>query len=173
MINQIFKDFYTKEEYDQLANYVESVAHRSYNYGREVELGRYYGVIKDNWDTSACIGSFPDNLLLKVKNFAEEHFNIKELKIFDIIIIRYCTDHGFVPKLNLHKDGGAITKYTVDYQYSSNIKWPVVVDDQEFLLNDNDALTFIGTKQLHGRHDRIFSNEDYVENIFFQFIEKR
>jgi hypothetical protein len=173
MINQIFKDFYTEDEYKQLTTYVEDFAHRSKNYGREFTLGRYYGVIQDNWKTSASIGGFPNNLLTKVKTFAEDHFGIEELNIFDIIIIRYCTDYGFVPKLDLHKDGGALTKYTVDYQYSSNIDWPVVVEEKEFLLNNNDALTFIGTKQLHGRRDRIFSNEDYVENIFFQFTEKR
>lgn len=173
MINQIFKDFYTEDEYKQLTTYVEDVAHKSYNYGREFQLGRYYGVIQDNWKTNSSIGGFPENLLDKVQKFAESHFGVQELKIFDIIIIRYCTDHGFVPKLDLHKDGGALTKYTVDYQYSSNIDWPVVVEDQEFMLSDNDALTFVGTKQMHGRRDRIFSNDDYVENIFFQFTEKR
>lgn len=173
MINQVFKNFYTNEEYRQLSDYVEHIVHKSPKYAREMQLGRYYGVIQDNWKTIDSIGGFPENLLNKVKLFAEGHFGIKELKVFDVIIIRYCTDHGFVPKLDMHKDGGAITKYTVDYQYSSNINWPVNVENEKFLLKNNDALTFIGSRQMHGRDDRIFRSNEYVENIFFQFTEKR
>lgn len=171
--NQVFKNFYTPEEYQKLSTYVETVAHRSPNYTREYELGRYYGVIQDVWKTAVCIGGFPQELLDKTKRFAEEHFEIDNLEIFDIILIRYCNDFGFVPKLDLHKDGGTLRKYTVDYQYNSNIDWGILVEDQIFDLNNNDALTFIGTEQKHGRPDRIFIEDEYVENIFFQFIEKR
>jgi hypothetical protein len=172
-INQVFSNFYTDIEYKQLSEYIDNVVYKSNNYTREDKLGRYYGVIQDNWKTGVSIGGFPQNLLDKTNRFAEDYFGIDKLQVFDIIIIKYCTDFGFVPKLDMHKDGGVLTKYTIDYQHSANIDWPVTVEDQEYQMTDNSVLTFIGTKQMHGRTNRVFSNNEYVQNIFFQFIEKR
>lgn len=172
-INQVYKNFYTDTEYHTLSEYIEKFARHSFNYTKEYELGRYYGVIKDVWNTAVCIGNFPEDLLLKTQRFAEEHFGVKDLEIFDIIIIKYCNDFGFVPKLDPHKDGGTLKKYTIDYQYKANVDWGISVENDIFVLSNNEALTFIGTEQKHGRPGRIFSDNEYVENIFFQFIEKR
>lgn len=173
MINQIFNNFYTDSEQKQLSEYINNVVHKSHNFAMEKELGRYYGVIQDKLMSYSCIGNFPENLLEKTKLFAEDHFGIDQMHIFDIIIIRYCTKNGLVPKLSYHKDGGALTKYTVDYQHDANIVWPVLVEDKEFVLENNSIVTFIGTDQMHGRPEKVFSKDDYVENIFFQFTEKR
>jgi len=173
MINQVFNDFYTEAEYKQFSDYIKNVVYKSNNFAMEKALGRYYGVIQDKLMSYDSIGNFPTNLLDKTQKFAEKHFNIQELQIFDIIIIRYCTNNELVPKLSYHKDGGTLTKYTVDYQHDANITWPVLVEDKEFILENNSAVTFIGTKQMHGRPEKVFSNNDYVENIFFQFTEKR
>lgn len=172
-INQIFKNFYSDLEYKELSEYINNNVYNSPNYTQEINLGRYYGVIQDNWNTQVSIGNFPQHLLDKALRFAEQHFNVTNLKIFDIIIIKYCTDFGFVPKLDMHKDGGTLQKYTIDYQHMANTDWPVLVEGNEFLLENNSALTFIGTKQMHGRPDKSFKQNEYVENIFFQFIEKR
>jgi hypothetical protein len=173
MLNKVYDNIYTDEEKNQLDNYILNTVYRSPNYAMEKELGRYYGVIQDKLMSYDSIGLFPENLLDKVRLLAEKHFNVDGLQIFDIIIIKYCTDYGLVPKLDMHKDGGILTKYTIDYQHSSNIDWGVMVEDKEFYLSDNSALTFIGTKQLHGRLSRKFNPTDYVQNIFFQFTEKR
>lgn len=173
MINQIFKNFYTPEERMQLEQYVESNIKSSNKYAKEYALGRYYGVIQDKLNTQDSIGNFPENILSKTKLFAEQHFKIKDLVVFDIIIIKYCNQNGFIPKLDMHLDGGSLIKYTLDYQYKANIDWPVLVEDQQFDLKDNDMVTFIGTKQKHGRNNREFKDGEFVENIFFQFIEKR
>jgi hypothetical protein len=173
MINQIFKNFYTPEERIRLEQYVESYVRNSHKYAKEYALGRYYGVIQDRLDTDQSIRFFPEDLLEKTNLFAKEHFNTKDLVIFDIIIIKYCNENGFVPKLGMHLDGGSSIKYTLDYQYKANIAWPVLVEDKQFDLEDNDMVTFIGSKQKHGRNDREFKDGEFVENIFFQFIEKR
>jgi hypothetical protein len=171
--NQKINNFYTPEELLQLETYVESVVHKSNLFSIEKNLGRYYGVIQDKLMSNYAIGNFPNNLLYKVQKFAEDIFKVDNLQIFDIIIIRYTNEYGLVPKLHMHKDGGSLTKYTVDYQYKSNTDWAITVEDQDFYLKDNQALTFLGSKQLHGRPEKIFNNGEYVENIFFQFIEKR
>lgn len=173
MINQLFKNFYTPEERLRLEQYVESYVRNSHKYAKEYALGRYYGVIQDRLDTDQSIRFFPEDLLEKTKLFAKDHFKTKDLVVFDIIIIKYCNENGFVPKLDMHLDGGSSIKYTLDYQYKSNIDWPVMVEDKQFDLADNDMVTFIGSKQKHGRNNREFQDGEFVENIFFQFIEKR
>ena len=172
-INQIFRNFYTPEERVRLEQYIESSVRGSHKYSIEYALGRYYGVIEDKLKTDEAIGNIPKDILDKTKKFAQDHFGTKELVAFDIIIIKYCNDNGFIPQLGMHLDGGALTKYTIDYQYKSNIDWPVMVEENEFDLQDNDMVTFIGTKQKHGRKNREFADGEFVENIFFQFIEKR
>ena len=68
-----------------LKEYMESNVRNSPLYDREYALGRYYGVIQDKLMTAVSIGNFPESLLIKVQKFAEEHFEIKELKIFLIL----------------------------------------------------------------------------------------
>lgn len=136
------------------------------------ELGRYYASIAEKYMVD-CIGGFPDSLLHKVKTFAENFFKVKNLVIFDIVMVDYSNRDNLVPRLPYHKDNGSIKKYTIDYQYNSNINWALGIDNQEFILNNNDIVTFLGSDQMHGRPDRIFKDGEFVENIFFQFIEKR
>ena len=90
MLNKVYDNIYTDEEKNQLDNYILNTVYRSPNYAMEKELGRYYGVIQDKLMSYDSIGLFPENLLDKVRVFAEKHFNIDGLQIFDIIIIKYC-----------------------------------------------------------------------------------
>lgn len=172
-MNQLFKNFYSLDERKHLEDYVESYVRNSRKYLQEHALGRYYGVIQDKLNTNESIRFFPEKVLEKTKAFAKEHFNTSDLVVFDIIIIKYCNENGFIPKLDMHIDGGSLIKYTLDYQYKSNINWPVMVEEKQFDLEDNDMVTFIGSKQKHGRKNREFKDGEFVENIFFQFIEKR
>ena len=171
-LNQVFSNFYTTSECEELSYYIENYVKVSKMYYRQEELGRYYASIAERFMVD-CIGGFPDKLLKKTMKFAEDHFQVKNVYLFDIIFISYSNKDLLVPKLPEHTDNGSFTKYTIDYQYKANINWPLIVDGVEFPLKDNDAVTFLGSNQMHGRPNRIFKDEEYLENIFFQFIEKR
>ena len=171
-LNQIFSNFYTTSECEELSYYIENYVKVSKMYYRQEELGRYYASVSERY-MADCIGGFPEKLLKKTMKFAEDHFQVKNLYLFDIVFIGYSNKDSLVPRLSDHKDNGSITKHTIDYQYKSNINWPLRIDGKEFLLNNNDAVTFLGSNQMHGRPDRIFKDGEYLENIFFQFIEKR
>lgn len=171
-MNDIVYNFYTQEEYGQLSNYVENTIKKSPKYLKEYQLGRFLGLIQDRYISDSSIGGMPESILSKTLAFANHTFN-KDLYPFDIIFIRYQKDFDLTPVLPMHQDGGATEKYTVDFQYNANIDWPIVVDDMDYRLQNNSVVTFIGTKQKHGRSPREFSNSDFVENIFFQFAEKR
>lgn len=172
MINQVFNNFYTDQEQLILSDYIENIVKKSDMYYIQPELGRYYASIAEKYMVD-CIGGFPDNLLNKIKTFAEDFFKVNNLTLFDIVMVDYSNKNNLVPKLPHHKDNGSIKKYTVDYQYKSNVDWALEVDEQEFILKPNDILTFLGSNQYHGRPDRMFKDGEFVENIFFQFVEKR
>ncbi len=70
------------------------------------------------------------------------------------------------PNLPPHKDPKNV-KLTFDYQLESNVDWPIVIDDVEYQLKDNEAIAFDSRLQLHWRPEKIFNDGDYVQLIFF------
>ena len=77
-----------------------------------------------------------------------------------------------MPKLFPHFDGFPEPRLTFDYQIGSNTSWPLVVEDREYVLKDNQALTFSGTHQIHWRVHKDFSETDYLDMIFFHLKQK-
>ena len=70
----------------------------------------------------------------------------------------------------MHFDGNK-NNVCFDYQLKSNTEWPIIVENEEYILKDNDALLFDPGYQLHGRPDKVFMDDDYV-NMFFVFWRK-
>ena len=70
------------------------------------------------------------------------------------------------PNLTPHYDGFPEPRFTFDYQIRSSIDWPLYVEGKEFVLKDNQALTFSGTHQVHWRAHHDFQPGDFVEMIF-------
>jgi hypothetical protein len=171
-MNNIFHNFYTEQEYKELSEYIETVLKKDPRYLKEHKLGRFLGLIQDKYISDSSIGKMPKEILDKTLGFANNYF-AKDLYPFDIIFIRYQNDYDLKPVLPMHKDGGATEKYTIDFQYKANIEWPINIDGTNYQLLDNSILTFIGTQQSHGRDSKDFNDIDFVENIFFQFAEKR
>lgn len=71
-----------------------------------------------------------------------------------------------VPNLRPHFDAFIEPRFTFDYQLGSNIDWPIYVEGKEFVLKNNQALTFSGTHQIHWRPERSFVVGEFLEMIF-------
>jgi hypothetical protein len=71
-----------------------------------------------------------------------------------------------VPSLRPHFDRFSEPRFTFDYQLDSNVSWPIYVEGTEFVLNNNEALTFSGTHQVHWRPSRDFVPGEFIEMIF-------
>ena len=71
-----------------------------------------------------------------------------------------------VPNLRPHFDRFDQPRFTFDYQLGSNIDWPIYVEGKEFILKNNQALTFSGTHQVHWRPKKEFVVGDFMEMIF-------
>ena len=84
-----------------------------------------------------------------------------------------CGKFHFKPSLFPHYDETfKEPRFTFDYQLSSNISWPLIVEpDKEFVLKDNQAVTFSGTHQVHWRKPTLFKDGDFVEMIFCHFSD--
>lgn len=69
------------------------------------------------------------------------------------------------PNLPMHKDKNP-DNVCFDYQLDSNTDWPLIIEDVEYLLENNSGLYMEPGIQTHGRPEKIFSDEEYIELLF-------
>lgn len=96
--------------------------------------------------------------------------NIHHLAQRGIMAVEYSGKYGR-PVLRSHLDGG-ISSLMVNYQLESNTSWDICIDDQIYTLEDNDALIMDPVRQLHSRLDKDFTEEQFVNMVFFRFGKK-
>ena len=78
---------------------------------------------------------------------------------------RYAGNNGFLEK---HKDTNACT-YTLDYCINQFQPWSLYVEGEEYALQPNQALAFLGEEQEHWRGEWTAGN--IVEMMFFHYVE--
>lgn len=176
LIKNIFLKNELKELYDLINHQINSV--------EEWEL-RYPG---DEYKGHPIqeVSSIP------IKNESMGRVSIHNVKVPEIIVEKLkkrIEDEGFIhytyqnantyleynfnagnPKLPAHIDK---TEYPdslmIDFQLDSNTSWPITIENENFILNNNEAITFFGVQQMHGRPFKKFENSEYVKNIIFRF----
>lgn len=111
----------------------------------------------------------PEGVIEKLSSIATESYG-KQLSMYAVAFGRYSKQFG-IPKLGPHMDE-VPSQFTLDYQLDGNISWPLNVEGEEFLLNNNDALIFEGEKVLHWRPKREFVDGEFLDLLWFQFIDK-
>jgi len=57
-------------------------------------------------------------------------------------------------------------RITFDLQLKASEPWAVVVENEKFYLNDNEALIFAGTQQIHWRENKKISPDAEIDMIF-------
>ena len=86
------------------------------------------------------------------------------------IFARYAKKYGN-PQLFPHIDNSN-TDFTIDYQLDSNIEWPIIIENDNYILKNNDALIFNSSNDTHWRKPIIFNDYNYIDMVFFHFINK-
>ena len=152
----------------------------------EDELSRLYSVI-DSPSSKYVMKLFaqtvsdfnlPPEIANKIVNYCEEISGESNLEIAEYQFARYrnVTDpesgENLLPNLTPHFDGFEQPRFTFDYQIGGNTSWTLVVEDKDFTLDNNSALTFSGTHQIHWRKKKIFSDSDYIDMVFFHLRKK-
>jgi len=163
-INVIVEDVFTQDEINTI---YQSVANSSGN-----------SFVEPHSQANTFI-QLPESIINKVTQKARELSGNNNLVVSEYCYARYanvtshCGKFHFKPSLFPHFDETfKEPRFTFDYQINGNVDWPLVVaPDKKFVLKNNQALTFSGTHQIHWREPQHFTDDQYVEMIFFHFSD--
>jgi hypothetical protein len=114
------------------------------------------------------IDLLPQEVITILTNKASELYG-KNLKLYAAAFGQYSKKFGY-PKLIPHIDE-VPSQFTIDYQLDGNIDWSIVIEGSEYWLKNNSILTFEGENVLHWRPKKEFSDNDFLDLIWFQFID--
>lgn len=109
----------------------------------------------------------------EIKNIFTTVANVcyqKPLKLYAVAYGRYSNNFG-IPKLPPHIDE-VPSQFTLDYQLNGNMSWPINIEGENYYLENNDALVFEGESVLHWRPKKTFSDDEFLDLMWFQFIEE-
>jgi hypothetical protein len=162
--NVVVKDVFTRDEIDRIYKAVQN------NSGGDF--------IKVHAQANTFI-ELPQDIIDKVTKLSKEISGNDNLVLQEYCHARYnnvtsnCGKYHYKPSLFPHYDETfKEARFTFDYQINGNVEWPLVVEpDQEFALHNNEALTFSGTHQIHWRKPQEFSDDQFVEMVFFHFSD--
>jgi uncharacterized protein (UPF0147 family) len=116
----------------------------------------------------------PEVVRKKIIAYSEKISGENNLEIAEYQFARYKkvldddSKQPLLPKLIPHWDAAfEEPRFTFDYQIGGNTTWPIVVEEKEFTLKNNSALTFSGTHQIHWRTPKSFDDNEYLDMVFF------
>lgn len=176
MQNRVIKNFLNQQEIDYIKNIInieknKRTMEESYGGRHHQTISEDKMYIKKNLSRLNIydIKINDINILNKIKNNLPKNFNYKSM------IINYCEYNkkfgNIDPNLKNHVDTGEFS-FIIAYQLSSNIDWTFYIKNNNFILKDNDAIIFYPLIELHGRKERIFEKNEYLEMLFFEFKSK-
>jgi hypothetical protein len=175
IINNFFTDVEINEIYKIVNDkIIKNIENNLFEYdGFEINKG--HGSFMYNQNTGSDI-IFPKNIYEKIKIQMEEVLAI-ELEMPSLCFQRYSLMTGNNPKLHPHTDQYKIIKgkhninndphndthlFSLSVPLKNNFNWDILVDWKNYSLDNNDALLFSATADLHCRPHREFQiNEKY------------
>jgi hypothetical protein len=172
MENIIFNDLFTKEECMELnlmvQHELENRPHVPILADKDGSLINQDDVVmidQDNGRLMVEILPTPEYIVEKLKTIVREQYG--DCEYISTVYAEYSSNTGN-PKLNGHFDTKLDTTL-IDYQLASNTKWPITVDGTNYELIDNQAVLLRPFKQYHGRPQKTFEKDEYVNMLFFFF----
>ena len=153
---KLVKDLLNHQSFNHLKSYLNN------NY-KNFEYFEGFGRFEESSEQNSSIKNYADEVLDKAK----EIFGSDTLKFTYGLIVHY---EGEDAKLHKHKDTNACT-YTLDVCLYQNVQWPLIVEDQEYNLEENEALAFYGEEQDHWREDFPVRSWNRVGMLFLHFAE--
>jgi hypothetical protein len=164
--NKIIKNIFTESEINDLYNLINTVNLEEKTFVQKIFCHRAYFV------------TLPDSVLDKIKDVAKANFG-PDIELTEVSFARYSYDmyrDGLAkvpPSLYPHCDNAFHEpRLTIDFQIKSNIDWPIIVEDREYLIKDNEAVSFSGTHQVHWRPHVEWQEDNFVDLIFTHFTPK-
>jgi len=88
-----------------------------------------------------------------------------------ISMVKYSNEFG-EPTLRPHFDHPTKVCFILDYQLDGNVKWPIVVKLEEFILENNECLVFDNNMAIHWRTPQKFKEGEYLTMLFYSFKDE-
>lgn len=171
-----------KEEYAKLKASQEHVSNqdfvtqKAFNIFTEEEISQIYDEINaadiENTMLQDFVGHrawgirFSKNIELAIIKAAQAVLGDEITLKGDYSFARYSPSYGFNCKLFPHFDTKPSQRITFDIQLNSNEEWGIIVEDETFHLNKNEALIFAGTQQIHWRENKKVKPDAEIDMIF-------
>jgi hypothetical protein len=158
--NKILDNIFTKEQIDRIYQYVNNCPKDKIK--NDNPWGQTVFYIKEF--NSKFDGA--EDIYNTIEDRVEQAYG-KRINILGIQFARYDTSSHIMPNLDFHID--SVFKkpmLTFDIQLKSTIDWPIIVNQKEYTLKNNQALTFSGTHQVHSRKPVNFTSNDVCDMIF-------
>jgi hypothetical protein len=152
--NFIINDIFTANEINQIYEFIKTV---DSTYALDLLGQKIYNA------------GLPSNILDKVTKRMNDVLDYS-VYLTEHSFVSYTNETGYVPKLFPHFDEVfPKPRITLDVQLGGNFEWPLFVKGKEFVLNNNEALVFSGTNQIHWRKDQKILDGQQLDMIFFHF----
>lgn len=117
----------------------------------------------------SSIDLLPKNVITILEAKASEIYG-KDLNLYAVAFGQYNKKFG-QPKLPPHIDE-VPSQFTIDYQLDGNVSWSIIIEGYEYTLKNNSILTFEGEHVLHWRPKKDFQDNEFLDLMWFQFIDK-
>lgn len=158
--NVIVKDIFTEDQVQMIYDHIATCSDDK-------------KFVQELFSHTAYFNWLPDEVVDRIVEAAQSTSDI-ELELKELSFARY--EHlmdGIEPNLFPHRDETfREPRLTFDIQLKSTKPWPLVVEGKTFVLEDNQALTFSGTHQIHWREKIEFAEGEYMDMIFCHFAAK-
>lgn len=115
--------------------------------------------------------AFSDKIIEKITNIANGliDYGSDKVRLTSVQYTEYSGDMKGNPSLGIHFDGGQDCNLILDYQLESNISWGIGIDEDVYVISDNELLILNPVTQIHYRPIKKFNSGDLIRMIFFKF----
>jgi hypothetical protein len=115
--------------------------------------------------------TFSDSIIEKITNIANDLIDSESdrVRLTSVQYTEYSGDMLGNPSLGIHFDGGQDCNLILDYQLESNTSWGIGIDEDVYVLSDNELLVLKPVTQIHYRPIKKFNSGDLLRMIFFKF----
>ena len=173
IMTKVEKNILNKTEIEELKKYIEAETfnRQKVYFDKDLKVDTNVSIIQGHVGRIIMhfnLDKIPKSVYKKIYEYALKLNN--NCIPYSFIYSRYSLEYG-IPKLLPHTDSVG-TDFTIDYQLDSNTKWLINVDNNGYSLENNDALIFASSDLMHWREPKNFSKNEYVDMVFFHFIDK-
>lgn len=171
--NHIVKDFFSAEELNSLKFPIYEYYKNTKKVEVDLEEIKTLGYPEDvimvqPWSGRAAFNAtalLPKDVVKVLEDYVLKHDN--NINSLSCMFVRYANEFG-TPSLGPHLDDHD-TNFTIDYQLESNLDWDINVDGDSYYLQDNSAMVFSPSEQVHWRTPKLFEPEQYLDMLLFYF----